>query len=58
MYNCVLLLYVVDDDGSYIKEECDNGKINIIEIGGKVYINVLNVLFKNYFIWVILNIII
>lgn len=36
MYYCVLLLYVVDDDGSDIKEEFDNGKINIMEIGGKV----------------------
>lgn len=58
LYNCVLLLYVADDDDSHIKEELDNGKTNIIETGGKAYINVPNVLPKNYFTWVIRNIII
>lgn len=60
LYYCVLLLYVADDDGSDTKEELDNGKKNIMETGGKAYINVPYVLPKNYryFLFVILNIII
>ena len=58
LYYCALLLYVADDDGSDIKKELDNGKTNIMETGGKAYINVSYDLPKDYFTCVILNIII